>query len=116
MSKRNTLRRRVLLSPFVIAGIETALLSVAGRLRLSTEHLADFSLLFARPWAWLLTPWAGLLDWESVLNTNWRRVLALYIVLLWLPAASYSAAIWVVLHTVDYATATHARHGPPHPA
>jgi len=110
VSKRNTLRDLVLLLPFGIAGLVTVFLSIADRLRIGTDQLAQLSFLFAKPWAWLL-------DFGAVPGlSHSTRGLGLYVLLLWIPAALYSAALWVVFRTVRYATSAHAgmRHFIPH--
>lgn len=112
VSKRNTLRDLVLLLPFGIAGLATIFLSIADRLRPGTDQLAQLSFVFAKPWAWLL-------DFGAVPGlSHSTRGLGLYVLLLWIPAALYSAALWVVFRTVRYATSAHARmrHFIPHKA
>ena len=87
VSKRNTLRDLVLLLPFRIAGLVTVFLSIADRLRIGTDQLAQLSFLFAKPWAWLL-------DFGAVPGlSHSTRGLGLYVLLLWIPAALYSAAL-----------------------
>jgi hypothetical protein len=78
--------------PFVIAALLTVLMASADRLHFHREHIAGYGFLFGAPWAWLLDH-PGLLA-----HVHSRRLMALsgYVVILWIPAALYSACAWLL--------------------
>ena len=86
------IKRFLLALPFAIAALLTVLKAYADQFHLYREHIAGYGFLFGAPWAWLLDH-PGLLA-----HIHNRRLMALsgYVVILWIPAALYSACAWLV--------------------
>jgi hypothetical protein len=85
------MRRLLIGFPFAIAATLDGLLLAAERFHWRTEHFAGYCFLFATPWTWLL-------DWGWIPIPH-NRVLQHVVgsaVLLWIPAALYSACLWLV--------------------
>jgi hypothetical protein len=93
-------KRLLLVSPFAVAAVLTALIIIADRLHLRSEHIAGFAFLFGTPWAWLLDR-----GWVGSIQSRWAESLISYAVILWIPALLYSACVWLLLHGLGYKTA-----------
>jgi len=85
--------KRILLAlPFAIASVLNGLMVAADRLHLHREHIAGYGFLFATPWAWLLDS-----GWFPNIHNRLLMRLVGYAVILWIPAALYSACLWLLL-------------------
>jgi hypothetical protein len=85
-------KRLLLISPFAVAAVLTALIIIADRLHLRSEHIAGFAFLFGAPWAWLLDH-----GWFGNVQSRGAESLITYAVILWIPALLYSACLWLLL-------------------
>ena len=85
------IKRFLIAAPFVIAAMLSVLMLAADRLHLYREHIAGYSFLFA-------TPWARLIDLISFPRPHnwWLQLFLGYVLILWIPAALYSASIWLL--------------------
>jgi len=91
-----TFARRLFLSvPFGIAAVLNVFMIVAPLLRI--QRLEAYVFLFFAPWAWLLDQ-----GWLPEIGSRWFEVVAVYIVLLWIPAALYSGILWLVLRAFSF--------------
>jgi len=86
------IRRSVMLLPFAFAGIFTTRSLFGDALHLSRHTTEKYGFLFATPWAWLLDHY-----WFGSPNSRWLETLTIYLVLLWIPAALYSACLWMIM-------------------
>ena len=89
------IKRFLLTLPFAIAVVLTVLMASADQFHLHREHIAGYGFLFGSPWAWLL-------DRPGLFAVHNRKLIALsgYVVILWIPAALYSACIWLVFAAI----------------
>lgn len=78
--------------PFVAAGVFTARSLFGDALHLSRHTTEKYGFLFAVPWAWLLDR-----SWIGSPHSRWLETLIVYLVLLWIPAALYSACLWMIM-------------------
>ena len=85
-------KRILLMLPFGIAAILNILIQVSDHLHLRGERVAGYGFLFASPWAWLTDH-----DWFGNGHSRWVESLINYLAILWIPAALYSACIWLLL-------------------
>ena len=100
------LRRLLLTIPFVIAAVLNTLMFVADRFHLNGQRIAGYGFLFGTPWAWLVDRFF----WHPSLI--YHRQLALVvgtIAILWVPAALYSACLWLLLRGFRYAADSRSR-------
>src|SRR2546422_9569086 len=91
-------RRLLITLPFAIVAVLNVLMIAADRLQLRREHLAGYGFLFATPWAWLL-------DHPSRFGNVHNRSLATligYSLILCIPAALYSACLWLLFFGLGY--------------
>jgi hypothetical protein len=101
-----TWRGRLLLRiPFVIAATLNVLAVIARPLHWRAEHLERYLLLFFAPWAWLLDQ-----GWIPEFQNRWLAMVEDDLVLFWIPAALYSASLWLLTRVVSSAV-SRARRG-----
>jgi hypothetical protein len=111
------IKRMLLAAPFIVALLLNVLMVRAGHLHLyrESQHIAGYGFLFGTPWSWIVDRiWFGLLDgiWRGHIH-NWMRESLGYLAVLWIPAALYSAFLWLVLTGIQivrtrYAVRTHS--------
>ena len=90
------IKRLLLAAPFIVAFLLNALMVRADHLHLyrEGEHMAGYGFLFATPWGWVVDHlWPGFLH----IHNRWMRDSLGYLALLWIPAALYSASLWLLL-------------------
>lgn len=90
-------KRLLLVSPFAVAAVLTALMIVANRLHLRNEQIAGLAFLFGTPWAWLLDH-----GWFGNVQSRWAESLISYAVMLWIPALLYSACLWLLMRGLGF--------------
>ena len=92
-----SIRRAVLVFPFVVAGLLNVLLIVTRPLHLRSEHIAGYGFLFLTPWAWLLDR-----GWFDAVRPKWLETLVAYLFILWIPALLYSACFWLLFRAAEF--------------
>jgi len=90
------LKRVIILLPFLIAATLTVLTAGADIAHRPTEHLVGYGFIFASPWGWLIDRVAFLPRFHSYA----LRAAVGYIFILWIPAALYSASLWLLFLVV----------------
>ena len=111
------IRRLLLAAPFIVALLLNALMVRADHLHLyrESQHIAGYGFLFGKPWSWIVDHiWFGFLYgiWRGRIH-NWMRESLGYLTFLWIPAALYSASLWLVLTGIQivwtrYSVRTHS--------
>ena len=91
----------LLAAPLIVALALNALMIRADHLHLYRErqHIAGYGFLFSTPWSWLIgRVWFELFDplWREHHRTQWVRASMGYVAILWIPAALYSASLWLL--------------------
>ena len=95
------IKRLLLAAPFIVALLLNALMVRADHLHLyrESQHIAGYGFLFGTPWSWIVDHiWFGFMYgiWRGHIH-NWMRESLGYLTFLWIPAALYSASLWLVL-------------------
>jgi hypothetical protein len=111
------IKRLLLAAPFIVALLLNALMVRADHLHLyrESQHIAGYGFLFGTPWSWIVDHiWFGFLYgiWRGHIH-NWMRESLGYLTFLWIPAALYSASLWLVLTGIQivwtrYSIRTHS--------
>jgi hypothetical protein len=109
-------KRFLLALPFAIAAVLNALMLVADRLHIRSEHIAGYGFLFATPWAWLIDYiWFGLLDilWRGTIHSYSCASSMGYVAILWIPALLYSTCLWLLFRGLKIISRRHSSQSVP---
>ncbi len=104
------IKRLLLAAPFIVALVLNMLMVRAEHFHLyrESQHIAGYGFLFSTPWSWLIDSiWFGLFDslWRQHVRAQWLTSSMGYVAILWIPAALYSASLWLLLLVIGVAKA-----------